>query len=937
MKHILKIIIPALMLGLMSQLGWAEIPNMINYQGYLTDSDGSPIDGTVNLTFSLYGTDSGGSPLWSDSYLVLVVNGLVNKDLGPINLDLIHPVYLGIQIESDPEMSPRQALTSVPFAYVAEKAADTDKLGGIDSSNFLTSETDPTVPANLKDGVNWSEVSNRPTGLDDGDDVGITLETDPEVGSNTTDYVPKWNGSALVTSTIYDNGNVGIGTATPNSKLEVAGTIHSTSGGVKFPDGTTQTTAASGGGSGDGHSLDAADGDPTDAVYVDNSGNVGIGTTTPARKLHISDVMQLEPRTNAPANPSNGDFYFDSTGAFCGYSNGEWFRLGGNGNCNFEIPEFAGGSGTPEDPYQIAFCQQLQNMKDHSSSHFVLNNDINCSDTVNWNSGAGFEPIGYFSGTLDGKFHQISNLFINGSFSYMGLISQTSGATISNVRVFNADMTNSSSSLSRDGILVGYLNNNSSVIYCSSSGTIRGYRVGGLIGLSDKSYILSSKSSAEVFSTTGSRAGGLVGVLGCHNFGLIKNSYATGTVHGSSSTYTAGLVAQAGCIFSNSSAHVENSYYVGSISKGGGLVGQLDTGDAVSYGRIVNSFAASEQPEGSSFIRSSDSRTSGSNNYWLNTENNPANPGSLSESPIAKTSASYFYDGSNEPMISWDSSQWTFSGSDYPKLKWESGACDGGGCPVPPANIPPSIGKIIQPDGINDIANANYTIQWTDSDPDDNAAVSLYYDTDNSGEDGTLIVSNISEDGTTYASYNWNTTAIPEGNYYIYAVIDDGINAPVVTYSGGVMEKNNSISIEDIAIFANYNGGTFTVDVDQPIKKIGFLAYEVMNITITGAYASDIDEIEVSGYNIHSVSGVDPSKISQRATQSPLDPATLVDPDGNSNMVCAYGKGTTGGCNTYPQAKDYFETKLGGMVRFEKLQSGAFTGTISISTLDSLY
>ena len=36
---------------------------------------------------------------------------------------------------------------------------------------------------------------------------------------------------------------VGIGTATPGSKLTVAGTIETTSGGLKFPDGTVQTTA----------------------------------------------------------------------------------------------------------------------------------------------------------------------------------------------------------------------------------------------------------------------------------------------------------------------------------------------------------------------------------------------------------------------------------------------------------------------------------------------------------------------------------------------------------------------------------------------------------------------------------------------------------------------------------------------------------------------
>jgi hypothetical protein len=44
-----------------------------------------------------------------------------------------------------------------------------------------------------------------------------------------------------------NGGNVGIGTTSPGEKLTVTGTVESTSGGFKFPDGTTQASAASGG------------------------------------------------------------------------------------------------------------------------------------------------------------------------------------------------------------------------------------------------------------------------------------------------------------------------------------------------------------------------------------------------------------------------------------------------------------------------------------------------------------------------------------------------------------------------------------------------------------------------------------------------------------------------------------------------------------------
>lgn len=106
----------------------------------------------------------------------------------------------------------------------------------------------------------------------------------------------------------YFAQNVGIGTLTPNSTLEVAGVIHSTDGGFKFPDGTIQTTAAAGGGGGN-NTLDLAydEGGPgagrtitADAGAVNITGpdgltvngNVGVNTTNPECELDVKGDIQ---------------------------------------------------------------------------------------------------------------------------------------------------------------------------------------------------------------------------------------------------------------------------------------------------------------------------------------------------------------------------------------------------------------------------------------------------------------------------------------------------------------------------------------------------------------------------------------------------------------------------------------------------------------------
>lgn len=78
----------------------------------------------------------------------------------------------------------------------------------------------------------------------------------------------------------------------------------------------------------------------TDGIFVGPAsggstlGSVGIGTMTPSQDLHIDGALRLAGQTNVPASASNGDFYYDDSGAFCIFVGGSWSKLAGAGTCS---------------------------------------------------------------------------------------------------------------------------------------------------------------------------------------------------------------------------------------------------------------------------------------------------------------------------------------------------------------------------------------------------------------------------------------------------------------------------------------------------------------------------------------------------------------------------------------------------------------------------
>jgi len=152
------------------------------------------------------------------------------------------------------------------------------------------------------------------------------------------------------------------------------------------------------------------------------------------------------------------------------------------------------------------------------------------------------------------------------------------------------------------------------------------------------------------------------------------------------------------------------------------------------------------------------------------------------------------------------------------------------------SNTPPTI-TITEPGGEIDAADQSFTVTWTDNDIEDNAAITLYYDTDNQGADGTLIASGISEDDDT-DSYSWDTSKIPAGDYYIYAVIDDGTNDTVTGYS------ETPVTIYHLVPPANVtakdtpqdNGGSIDISWQQVPNDDAITGYKIFRSETPGTY-----------------------------------------------------------------------------------------------------
>jgi hypothetical protein len=201
------------------------------------------------------------------------------------------------------------------------------------------------------------------------------------------------------------------------------------------------------------------------------------------------------------------------------------------------------------------------------TGNYALANDIDASAT----GSTPFVPIGSssspFRGTFDGKNFRINNLTIAGNRTYAGMFGYASGATLSNIRLTNAKLTNGAT-YTYTGALVGYMTATSLYDSQVTGAVSGGTKTGGVVGYATGSTV--SGLSASGLSVTGTNeVGGLVGYINASTF-LISCSTSGGSVTGRDST--GGLVGRV----NNSSL----SYSSGTRVK---VTGTTNTGGLTGY------------------------------------------------------------------------------------------------------------------------------------------------------------------------------------------------------------------------------------------------------------------------------------------------------------------------------------------------------------------
>jgi hypothetical protein len=199
-------------------------------------------------------------------------------------------------------------------------------------------------------------------------------------------------------------------------------------------------------------------------------------------------------------------------------------------------------------------------------------NGVADSGDLFWNNGEGWESIGGSSpasfSRLEGNNHTISSLYVASTGSYVGLFGFIYNTDISNLRIYNAEISGGNS-----GVLAGFIGSGT-INNIRVSGVVDGYKASGLLaGHIQQMAVSNVKAEGDVSSSSFSGAwSSLGGIAGESNRTSFDKVEFEGDINANQSTTAGGIVG-----FSYKGTEIKDALVINSSinarESAGGIVG----------------------------------------------------------------------------------------------------------------------------------------------------------------------------------------------------------------------------------------------------------------------------------------------------------------------------------------------------------------------------
>lgn len=328
----------------------AEIPSLLNYQGQVTHSGtGEPLDSIVSIVFSIYDDSVTTTPLWTETYSsITVVEGLFAVLLGsqnPVPESIFGDAerWLGIKVGADSEIAPRTRFVSAAYSFHSLYA---DSAGtGDDGAWTVVGDTAyrPTGRVGIGTSSPQAKMDIVMTEFEN-NVLRVKAATSAETRLIIEDNA---GGHGFISKAEYDLAGLTLTNKDPGNVVNIVSTEADINLRVHPSTGATWENST------------------LTKLHIDGStGNVGIGTTNPAAKLHIIDtysggkyVTHFNKYGSGPGyigfnrGTAGGRSYFVFDSAYFGIytSNGSessWYNLSFAGNAGVLSTNASFGIGT---------------------------------------------------------------------------------------------------------------------------------------------------------------------------------------------------------------------------------------------------------------------------------------------------------------------------------------------------------------------------------------------------------------------------------------------------------------------------------------------------------------------------------------------------------------------------------------------------------------